>query len=120
MKNILLTIAALLTIGGGSAYLIANQPEPTPQVSIQQQVEKEISYRGVEGKNALELLKSRYDVNTEDFPGVGEMVKTIDGKTPTDKQFWGFYVNGEMAQVGAGDYITKASDKITWKIENIQ
>ena len=120
MKRILLTLAALLTIGGGSAYLIANQPEPTPQVSVQQQVEKEINYQGVEGKNALELLKSNYDVKTEDFPGFGEMVKTIDGKTPTDKQFWGFYVNGEMAQVGAGDYITKASDKITWKIENIE
>lgn len=120
MKRILLTIAALLTIGGGSAYLIANQSEPTPQVSVQQQVEKEISYKGVEGKNALELLKSNYDVNTEDFPGVGEMVNTIDGKTPTDKQFWGFYVNGEMAQVGAGDYITEPSDKITWKLEDVQ
>lgn len=120
MKSILLTLAALLTIGGGSAYLINNQPDPEPKTSVQQQVDKEISYQGVEGKTALELLKSNYKVETEDYPGVGEMVKTIDGKTPTDKQFWGFYVNGEMAQVGADTYVTEPSDKITWKIENIE
>ena len=113
-------MAALLTIGGGSAYLIANQPEPTPKVSVEQRVDKEIAYQGVEGKTALELLKSKYKVETEEFPGVGEMVKSIDGKAATDKQFWGFYVNGEMAQVGAGEYQTKPSDKITWKLEDIQ
>lgn len=119
MKKYLLILAAILTIGGGTGFVIANQDDPKPVV---QQVQKQegITYQGVEGKNALELLKSNYKVETEVYSGVGEMVTSIDGKKPSSDQFWGFYVNGQMAQVGADSYVTKASDKIEWKLDTIQ
>ena len=33
------------------------------------------------------------------------------------KEYWAFYINGKMANVGAADYQTKEGDKIEWKIE---
>lgn len=122
MKKLLLTLAAVLVLGGGTGVIIANQNDPKP-VAIEQHVEHKqegIAYKGVEGKTALELLKSNYKVETESFSGVGEMVKSIDGVTPDSKHFWGFHINDQMAQVGADSYETKSSDNIEWKLVEIQ
>jgi len=73
-----------------------------------------ISYSGQIGKNALELLESKHqvDVSSQGF------VNAIDGVKPGDHQFWSFYVNGKQAEVGARDYITKADDQIEWRLES--
>ena len=73
-------------------------------------------YRGRAGVDALTLLKEKTKME-EDEAG---MVVSIDGvaANPEKREFWGFYVNGEMAQVGAADYQTKDSDVIDWRIEN--
>lgn len=76
----------------------------------------DISYQGQEGRTALELLKEKHKVETKSFD-FGEMVVGIDGRVATDNEFWAFYINGNPAQVGAGDYQTKDSDSITWKLE---
>jgi hypothetical protein len=76
----------------------------------------EFKYDGKEGIDALTLLKEKTAVE-QDKSG---MVVSINGrKTETEKrEFWGFYVNGEMAQVGSADFKTKDTDVINWKIEN--
>lgn len=79
-----------------------------------------ISYSGEEGKNALELLKSKYKVETQNYSGMGEFVKSINGITPGQDSFWSFYVNGQISQVGAGAYQTKSADKIEWRIEKVE
>ena len=119
VKKYLLILAAILTIGGGTGVIIANQDQPTPVV---QQVQKQegITYQGVEGKNALELLKSKYTVETEVYTGVGEMVTSIDGEKPASNQFWGFYINDKPSQVGADSYVTKESDTLSWKLDTIE
>lgn len=78
---------------------------------------KTVSYDGVEGKNALELLKSKATVTTKQS-SYGEYVDTVNGvQGGTDGKYWTFYINGKMAQVGAADYKTKDGDKIEWKFE---
>lgn len=98
-----------------------NQPSTQDQSGTQDQSVKTevISYQGVEGKNALDLLKASYTVETENFSGIGEFVKTINGVAPSKDQFWGFYVNGVSSNVGAAQYMTKATDKIEWKLDTI-
>ena len=73
-------------------------------------------YRGIDGVDALTLLKEKAEVELD---GVG-MVVSIDGtKANSEKrEFWAFYVNGEMAQVGATDYKSKDTDIIDWRIEH--
>src|SRR5262245_54321422 len=76
-----------------------------------------VSYSGVEGQTALALLKTKAEVVTKDS-SYGPYVDTINGVAGgTEGKYWAFYVNGEMAQVGADAYVTKAGDKIEWKFE---
>jgi hypothetical protein len=79
-----------------------------------------ISYQGEEGKSALVLLKDKYSVQTKEFPGVGEFVENINGVSPNGNQFWAFYVNGVSSTEGASQYITKPTDKIEWRLEEIK
>jgi hypothetical protein len=78
--------------------------------------DKNFEYKGENGKDALTILKNKTAVE-QDKNG---MVVSINGrKAETEKrEFWGFYVNGKMAQVGAADFKTKDADVINWKIEN--
>lgn len=75
---------------------------------------RSVSYAGQTGKNALELLQSKHqvDVSSQGF------VNAIDGVKPGDHEYWSFYVNGKQADVGAKDYQTKTSDTIAWKLES--
>lgn len=78
----------------------------------------EITYQGVEGVSALDTLKATHEVETQSF-SFGELVQSIDGVKAPSTHFWSFLVNGEQAQVGAGDYIAKSTDTISWKLEAI-
>jgi len=43
-------------------------------------------------------------------------VNAIDGKKPGDRQFWSLKINGQEAEVGAKQVITKKNDVITWEL----
>jgi hypothetical protein len=70
------------------------------------------------GKTALELTKGVARVVTKG-DGAAAYVTEINGIVASDakKEYWAFYINGKMAEVGAGSYILKNGDKIEWKIE---
>ena len=73
------------------------------------------SYKGETGKNALEILKQKTKIE-ESSSG---LVTSINGRKADDgkKEYWAFYVNGKMADVGPADYQTKGGDLIEWKIQ---
>jgi len=54
------------------------------------------------------------------FEEEGGFVISINGisQDPGANKYWLYYVNGEFAQVGAGDYIVQEGDEITWKLES--
>lgn len=85
---------------------------PTPTLT---QTSDYFSYQGMEGKNALTLLKEKAEVE-QDSSG---LVVSINGRKAesSKREYWAFYVNGELAPVGPADYKTKERDKIEWKIE---
>lgn len=125
-----LEIFVIVTIIGliGVIYALTRQPVVAPTVqntqnqenqTVQQVPKTTVQYQGVEGKTALELLRSSHNIETKEFTGIGEYVVSIDGLAPDNQHFWAFYVNGSQAQVGAGQYITKNSDQIEWKLEEI-
>lgn len=118
-KTSLYVIAGLLIVFG--AYLLSPLPAKNAQnaTTASQSQPNEISYMGVEGKNAMDLLKASHQVETKHYD-FGDMVQSIDGITPASDQFWAFYVNGQASQVGADAYQTKASDTISWKLDKIQ
>lgn len=73
------------------------------------------SYKGEEGKDALSILKEKTKVE-QSASGLVVLInnrKADDGK----KEFWSFFVNGKMAEVGPADYQTKGGELIEWKIQ---
>ncbi|MCL5775124.1 MAG: DUF4430 domain-containing protein [Patescibacteria group bacterium] len=77
------------------------------------------SYQVAENTKALALLKTSHKVETTDYGSLGEMVKGIDGAVARIDQFWAFYVNGKLANEGAGAYTLKNNDKIEWKLNSV-
>lgn len=97
---------------------ITNNPAVVDQSDSVQQVvpTTTIEYQGVDGKNALELLKASHRVDAKHY-SFGDLVTGIDGMTPDSKHFWAIYVNGQFSQVGASTYMTKPTDTIKWEID---
>jgi hypothetical protein len=89
----------------------------TQQQASQNVAANGVSYAGMDGRNALDLLKVFHKVDTKDT-SFGPMIVGIDGVTPDSTHYWAFYVNGKLADVGANSYITKNSDTIEWKLES--
>lgn len=112
IAKVLLAFAILtLAVGCHKKTDTSTAPQTTNQL-------QGVSYQGQTGKTALEILKNKFNVQTKEFSG-GEFVQTINGVTPDDKHYWSFYVNGAEATVGASQYVTKDSDKVEWKLKEI-
>ena len=116
--NIIAIIVVLVILGaigyGASKHQTAAEKQKQEVASVQA-----ISYDGEEGKTALDLLKTKAEVQTQDS-SIGSFVTEINGTTNTDDHFWMFYVNGELAPVASDQYQTKNGDKIEWRYEAIQ
>ncbi len=114
MKKILSSSLVLLILISSLSACNTNAPynETQKQAPFQ--------YRGVEGVDALTLLKQQFQVQTKDFgPGMGEFVESIQNIKPGKDEFWAFYINGSSSNVGASSYQTKADDTLEWKLEKI-
>lgn len=80
-----------------------------------------ISYTAVSDKTSLDQLKETTPNVQTKTTEYGEYVDTIGSLVGgTDGKYWTFYIDGEMASVGAGSYIQKGGEKIEWKFVNLQ
>lgn len=108
---------AVLVIAGGAADIWSHTSAPAAKSSsAAPQKLTRIVYNGVNGKDALTLLKQHATVQTKHY-SFGDEVISIDGSTGNGPKYWTFYVNGKESNVGAGSYITKTGDKLEWKLQ---
>jgi hypothetical protein len=126
-KLLIIALALVAVAAGGLAWTLSqpdkantnktNQsPAASPAKTTEQSIEP-VAYDGQEGKNALELLQQHATVVTKDS-SYGPYVDSINGvRGGANGKYWAFYVNGQMAAVGAADYATKPGDSIEWKFE---
>jgi len=115
-------LAAVAKIQSNDIATLKTQISQTQSINTNSDISEEgVSYEGQNGKTALELLKNKYKVETKEFTGMGEFVTSIGGVAAEDgKNFWAFYVDGEMAMEGASTYKTKNGEKIEWRLDEIQ
>jgi hypothetical protein len=124
-----LVVGVVLALGvlGGGAVAMMNRPAAKTGTVAQASVTPAatptpkstgLTYQGVDGKTALELLKAKDPKVVTKGEGANAYVTTVNGYTASDtkKEYWSFLVNGKMSEVGAGSYITKSTDQIEWKI----
>lgn len=123
-------IGLLLVCLGIFGWIVVTQREANTQTTVTQTATqsgisfssdgKEVTYTGQASKTALALLQSLTEVQTKESQ-YGTMVTGIHGVQAEDaKTYWAFYVNDTYANEGAGTYVTKATDRLTWKLETIQ
>lgn len=114
--------AVAIAIGVTTVVLI-NQPAKAPEqqsAAPKSQVEQQtklVIFTAESGKNVLEQLQAHATVVTKDSQ-YGPYVDSINGvKGGTDDKYWSFYVDGQLAQKGAAEYVTKGGEKVEWKFE---
>jgi hypothetical protein len=115
----IIAIGALLGGGGLAIHGIHNKkPVSSPAAApVQAPATNYLTYQGVSGKTALELLQAHAKVEIKNDPQYGAEVIGINGTRQGNNKYWSFYVNGKMAQVGAGSYHATSGDKIEWKLQ---
>lgn len=114
--TLLLSIVAFGT--GVVGALLTYEAKPNT-VAVQSSAPiTEFKYQGEEGKNALEILKSKASVITKQYD-FGELVTAINGTQGSGPKYWSFYVNGKLSDEGAGTYVTHDSDNIEWKLQEL-
>lgn len=116
MKRIVIIIGIVAVLGAGIWWAVAEDRTADTSNSNQNVnavvVTPTVTYQGVDGKNALELLKAAHTVVDD-----SGFVTSIDGQANAAPKYWTLYVNESMASVGAKDFVTKSTDTITWKLE---
>ena len=124
MKKSIGIVSIIVVIAIVSTFALINVPQKTPvpqhlvaptKVVTQPAVDTTFSYKGAAGKDALSLLKNRFPVEQN----ASGLVTSIHGQKADDKkhQYWAFFINGKMAEVGPAQYVTKDGDVLVWKIE---
>jgi hypothetical protein len=119
-KLIILPLVVILAAAAyGGDVLLSDKSQPSAQTvtNANHQI-TQISYHGENGVNALKLLDEKAKVQSKHY-SFGDLVTAIDGVSGNGPKYWIFYVNNKEASVGAGSYITKSSDVITWKLQKL-
>lgn len=116
-KRIIILAITVLAVAGiiGAGYCFKQPSFLFSQVKTTNSG-KTVSYKGKSGETALELLSKKAKIKTNGT-GKNAFVTTINGVTANSaNQYWAFDINGKAATVGAGSYVTKDSDTITWTL----
>jgi len=122
--SVVIGVTLFIGLIAGATYLYQSNVKKTTETEQAQQESskttdnKLVTYSGQTGMTALALLQKAAAIKTS---GIGEnaFVTAINGIVADSKsEYWSFSINGEAATVGAGSYITKDSDTITWKLSS--
>lgn len=120
----IIILAGILIVGGSLLGNHVSKKQAAKQVAgaeatLQPVVEKTVSYEGENDKTALELLKAKNKIETQES-SIGVFVTSINDTPNQDNKYWMFYVDGNLASTSADQYKTKNGEKIEWRYEILQ
>lgn len=75
-----------------------------------------VSAKAQTGETVLDLLQRTSQIEVKES-AYGKFVQSINGISGNGK-FWMYYVNGQQATIGAGNFKLEPNQKIEWKLEN--
>jgi len=110
---------------------IVSETEETEEVLIETQLvvdEQVYSMSIAEGTNVIDFMKLVQSKNEDfsfsgtEYEGMGMLVEQINEveNNMDESMFWSLYVNDELAQVGASQYLIQDGDKIEWRYEKVE
>ena len=71
------------------------------------------------GRYVISVMRELTEIETTEYSGMGEFITSIAGISSGETSYWGFYINGEYATVGAGFFLIGEDVEITWKLEEM-
>lgn len=79
-----------------------------------------VQFTAVPGVSVLDQLIDYNETVEVVQSDMGTYIDSINGLVGgTDGKYWSFYVDDEMAKVGAQQYITSGGEVITWKFQKL-
>lgn len=129
-----LTTLTLTSCGDKNEEKNSNNSNPSNIVSIESNEKEEATNVSILIKDTVndkEILKEDGKIDKDGLQKYLEenhkakfedgMMTELEGiKQDKEKnQYWMYYVNGEMAEVGIGDYLPKENDKIEFRFEQM-
>lgn len=91
---------------------VADHIQVTYQIKTDEGLQKEFQASVESGSHVLDILKEYCDVEESDG-----FVESIDGISQGGEHYWMYYVDGEMANVGAADFVLEDGQKVEWRLE---
>ncbi len=79
----------------------------------------EKSVEVAKGRYIISVMRGLTDIETTEYPGMGEFITSIAGIPSGETSYWGFYIDGEYAMVGASAYLIEEDVEIMWKLEDM-
>ena len=67
------------------------------------------------GTSVFDVLNRSFDIEFNEYEGLGKMVVSIDGVSSNSTHYWLYWVNGELAQVGADSYFLTEDSEVEWR-----
>lgn len=119
LMNAVALVVVVAIVGLSGHFIGKYNTNKTNNAKQEVEAVQVVAYEGVDGKNALDLLKERAKVQSQES-SLGVFVTGINGTVNSDDHFWLFYVNGEMGAVASDQYQTKNGDKIEWRYEKLE
>lgn len=120
---VIVTVAVGVIVGGFYGYQALTAKPAVSVTTVTTTCDtsdngKTVTYKGEDNSTALDLL-NKYCTTESQGQGQSAFITKINDVTANStNEFWSFKVNGEMATVGAGSYITKSSDTIIWELSS--
>lgn len=122
---LVLLIGSVITYSehGGVSENTANAPE---QATVSQAdknttdaaTKDVVTYTASDEGTALEQLVELNDTVVVEESEFGKYVDSINGlKGGTDSKYWSFYIDGELASVGADGFTPEGGELIEWKFQ---
>ena len=123
MKNyikLLKIFATLLIIAVLGFFVVGKINDNKPNENTVQVQTNEISIDASKyaGRSALEATMAEVREIKTEGSGINAYVTALNGRAAdtAKNEFWELIINGKPSEVGAGSYIIKDGDNITWKI----
>lgn len=118
--QIIVLALTILFVGGCQAGTLPEEASNPVTITIsennQEEIIDEVSIELQDNKNLLAILKKNFDIEES-----GGLITSIEGEQQDPKKnvYWMYEVNGEPANVGAGDYILNSGDKINFDLHEV-
>jgi hypothetical protein len=117
VKNILAVIGIIVLLLIVAYFVNKIQPKTINKPAAVANV-KTFSYDCPAGKNALDALKSKAEVTTQDS-SVGVYVSSINNIEESDGNYWLYYINDQPGTISPDKYNCASGDKVEWRLEQL-